>query len=90
MASTHFSGPLEVAGGFVGNLTGNVTGGVTGNVAGNVTGLVNTVNIVAVAGAPVAQATAKNTIVVDTTNSDLYINIGTLAVPDYKKITRAV
>lgn len=81
MASTHFSGPLEVPGGFVGPITGAVSG--------NVTGLVNTVNIVAVAGAPVAQATAKNTIVVDTTNSDLYINIGTLAVPDYKKITRA-
>lgn len=40
MGNAALSGPLTVAGGFVGNVTGNVVGNVTGNVTGNITGVV--------------------------------------------------
>lgn len=67
----------------------DIQGNVLGNVTGDVSGLVNTVNIIAVAGVPSAQATAKGTIVIDTTNANIYINVGTSGSPSYKLITRA-
>lgn len=73
MANTNLSGPVVVPGGFVGPVTGSVNG----------------VTFVQMAGAPTDENYPTNTIVLDTTNSDLYINAGTLAVPSYMKFTRA-
>ena len=43
MANTSFSGPVNSAGGFVGNLTGNVTGSVTGATAAEVVTATNVI-----------------------------------------------
>lgn len=77
MAKTKFSGPVESTNGFIGDIAGNLTGNINGVV------------IEVVEGVPALQKFAKNTLVLDVTNSDLYINDGDATTPTYKKFTRA-
>jgi len=79
MATTHLSGPLEVAGGFVGAVTGDVTGDVAGNVDATslqipvyaATALADIADAVNTADTKVA-----GTVVFDSTNSKIKVATG--------------